>query len=116
VRVYGSIPGALKSLEKVLGKLGGEKVRLHVVYEAGPTGFLVYRRLRQLEIDCIVMAPSNTPQPKGVRQKTDRRDAVQLARLLPRRLGPAPCRTIHKGTVMYANSASPILVWRQLNL
>jgi len=116
VRVYGSIPGDLRSLEKVLGKLGGENVRLHVVYEAGPTGFLVYRRLRQLEIDCIVVAPSKTPQPKGVRQKTDLRDAVQLARLLPRRLGPAPCRTIHKGTVMYANSASPILVWRQLNL
>ena len=38
VRVYGSIPGDLKSLEKVLGKLGGENVRLHVVYEAGPTG------------------------------------------------------------------------------
>jgi len=81
VRVYGSIPGDLRSLEKVLGKLGGENVRLHVVYEAGPTGFLVYRRLRQLEIDCIVVAPSKTPQPKGVRQKTDLRDAVQLARL-----------------------------------
>jgi transposase len=65
----------------VLRKLGGEDVRLHVVYEAGPTGFVVYRRLKQMGIDCIVVAPSRTPQPKGVRQKTDRRDALQLARL-----------------------------------
>ena len=81
VRVYGTIPGDLKALEKVLGKIGGEDVRLHVVYEAGPTGFVVYRRLRQLGIECIVVAPSKTPQPKGIRQKTDRRDAEQLARL-----------------------------------
>lgn len=81
VRSYGTIPSDLQALAKVLGKLGGEGVRLHVVYEAGPTGFVVYRRLRQMEIDCIVVAPSKTPQPKGVRQKTDRRDALQLARL-----------------------------------
>ncbi len=52
-----------------------------MVYEAGPTGFVGCRRLKQLEIDCIVVAPSKTPQAKGPRQKTDRRDAVQLARL-----------------------------------
>ena len=81
VRSYGTIPSDLQALAKVLGKLGGEDVRLHVVYEAGPTGFVVYRRLRQMGIDCIVVAPSKTPQPKGVRLKTDRRDALQLARL-----------------------------------
>jgi transposase len=81
VRIYGTIPSDLQALAKVLGKLGGEGVRLHVVYEAGPTGFVVYRRLKQLGIDCIVVAPSKTPQPKGVRLKTDRRDALQLARL-----------------------------------
>jgi transposase len=42
---------------------------------------VVYRRLQQLEIDCIVVAPSKIPQANGPRQKTDRRDAVQLARL-----------------------------------
>lgn len=81
VRVYGTISSDLQSLEKVLHKLGGEDVRLHVVYEAGPTGFVIYRRLQQMGIDCIVVAPSRTPQPKGGRQKTDRRDAMQLARL-----------------------------------
>lgn len=80
-RIYGTVSSDLHALEKVLRKLGGEAVRLHVVYEAGPTGYVVYRRLAQLKIDCIVVAPSRTPQPKGPRQKTDRRDALMLARL-----------------------------------
>ena len=54
---------------------------LHVVYEAGPTGYVVYRRLLQLKINCIVVTPSKLPYEKGVRQKTDRRDALMLARL-----------------------------------
>ena len=81
VRLYGSISSDLGALEKVLRKLGGEGVTLHVVYEAGPTGYGLYRRLQQLKIECIVVAPSKTPQPKGSRQKNDRRDALQLARL-----------------------------------
>jgi len=36
---------------------------------------VLYRRLQQLGIDCIVVAPSKTPQAKGGRQKTNRRDA-----------------------------------------
>ena len=80
-RVYGTISSDLHALERVLAKLGGAGVRLHLVYEAGPTGYVVYRRLQQLKIDCIIVAPSRTPQPKGSRQKTDRRDAVMLARL-----------------------------------
>ena len=31
---------------------------MHVVYEAGPTGFVLYRRMQQLKIECIVVAPS----------------------------------------------------------
>ena len=80
-RVYGTISSDLHALEKLLRKLGGENVTLHVVYEAGPTGYVVHRRLQQLQIDCLVVAPSRTPQPKGQRQKTDRRDALMLARL-----------------------------------
>jgi transposase len=81
VRLYGEISSDLNALEKVLRKLGGPDVVLHVVYEAGPTGFVVYRRLQQLGIECMVVAPSKIPQQAGVRQKNDRRDAVQLARL-----------------------------------
>jgi transposase len=81
VRLYGEISSDLGALEKVLRKLGGEGITLHVVYEAGPTGFVIYRRLQQLGIACIVVAPTKTPQEKGLRQKTDRRDALLLARL-----------------------------------
>lgn len=81
VRLYGEVSGDLGAMEKVLRKLGGEGVALHVVYEAGPTGFVIYRRLQQLGIDCIVVAPTKTPQEKGLRQKTDRRDALLLARM-----------------------------------
>lgn len=91
VRLPGEISSDLGALEKVLRKLGGpvgpaqgadpEGATLHVVYEAGPTGFVLYRRLRQLGIECIVVAPTKTPQEKGLRQKTDRRDALLLARL-----------------------------------
>jgi transposase len=81
VRLYGQITSDLGALEKVLRKLGGEGVTLHVVYEAGPTGYVIYRRLQQLKIACVVVAPSKTPQAKGGHQKNDRRDALQLARL-----------------------------------
>jgi len=81
IRVYGKVSSDLLATEKALRKIRGETGVLHVAYEAGPTGFVLYRRLRQLEIDCIVVAPSKTPQPKGGRQKTNRRDALQLARL-----------------------------------
>ena len=81
VRLYGTISSDLHAVEKTLRKTGGEGVTLHVVYEAGPTGYVVYRRLLQLKINCIVVAPSKLPYEKGVRQKTDRRDALMLARL-----------------------------------
>jgi transposase len=81
VRHYGDISSDLVTTEKTLRKIRGETGVLHVVYEAGPTGFVLYRRLQQLQTDCIVVAPSRTPQPKGTRQKTNRRDALQLARM-----------------------------------
>lgn len=81
VRQYGKISNDLHALEKLLPRIGGENVRLHFVYEAGPTGFVIHRWLLKRGIDSIVVAPSKTPQQKGPRQKTDRRDAEQLARL-----------------------------------
>ena len=81
VRLFGSISSDLRALEKALKKLGGEQVRLHVVYEAGPTGYGIYRRLKQLGLECLVVAPSRIPQANGARQKNDRRDATMLARL-----------------------------------
>jgi transposase len=56
-----------------------------VAYEAGPTGFGLYRALSAAGVRCVVAAPSKLQRPSGDRVKTDARDAVHLARLL--RLG-----------------------------
>jgi transposase len=51
-------------------------------YEAGPTGYGLYRHLVERGIDCVVVAPGLVPQRPGDRVKTDPRDARKLARLL----------------------------------
>lgn len=51
-------------------------------YEAGPTGYVIQRRLESEGIRCIVVAPSLIPVKPGDRIKTDRRDARKLAQLL----------------------------------
>ena len=51
-------------------------------YEAGPTGFGLYRHLVERGIECAVVAPGLVPQRPGDRVKTDSRDARKLARLL----------------------------------
>jgi transposase len=53
-----------------------------VAYEAGPTGFGLYRALTDAGIRCEVVAPSKLQKPAGDRVKTDSRDALHLARLL----------------------------------
>jgi len=83
VRNYGSISNDLHALEKVLTKIkkAHPGIELRVCYEAGPTGFVIARRLTQLKVHCTVVAPSLIPNRSGDRIKTDRRDAVKLARL-----------------------------------
>ena len=81
VRHVGSIGGDLASLDKALRKLISRGHRLHVVYEAGPCGFVIWRHLSALNISCDVVAPSSIPKRSGDRVKTDRRDAMMLARL-----------------------------------
>jgi transposase len=80
VREQGSVGGSLMALERALRKLKQPGVELHCVYEAGPCGFVIYRRLQQLGIECQVVAPSLIPRKPGERVKTNRRDAIKLAR------------------------------------
>ena len=82
IRQFDTISSDLHALERALTKLRADGATLHVAYEAGPTGFVVERHLRAMGIDCTVVAPSKMPLPAGRRQKTDRRDAELLARLL----------------------------------
>ena len=81
VRHIGSIGGDLAALDKSLRKLISKGCPLHVVYEAGPCGFVIWRHLSAQGLACDVVAPSSIPKRSGDRVKTDRRDAMMLARL-----------------------------------
>ena len=50
-------------------------------YEAGVSGYDLYRQLTGLGVECAVIAPALTPRKPGERVKTDRRDAAKLVRL-----------------------------------
>jgi transposase len=85
VRQSGALSNDLHAVEKWirrLRKVHGQETLLRACYEAGPCGFGLGRRLRQLGVECEVVAPSMTPKRAGERVKTDRRDACKLARLL----------------------------------
>lgn len=79
VRSLGLIPNRLESIRKLIQKLGGPN-GLQACYEAGPTGYALYWQLAKLGVECEVIAPSLIPSKPGDRVKTDRRDAVKLAR------------------------------------
>jgi hypothetical protein len=69
-------------IDKMIRQLHTKPPRLRFVYEAGPCGYGLYRYLAKQGLECIVVAPSLIPRKPGDRVKTDRRDAVQLARLM----------------------------------
>lgn len=81
IRHIGRIRGDLASLDKSLRKLVSRGQPLHIVYEAGPCGFVIRRHLSRQGLHCEVVAPSSIARPPGERIKTDRRDAMLLARL-----------------------------------
>ncbi len=80
----GEVANRPKSVEKWLVKLsqGYEGGLLAFCYEAGPCGYGLYRQILASGHDCQVVAPSQIPKRPGERVKTDRRDALKLARLL----------------------------------
>ena len=77
----GIFPSDFISLKKALAKIARDKCNLHVVYEAGPTGYGICRFLRSIGIDTKVIAPSLVPITPSDRVKTDKRDAIKLTRL-----------------------------------
>ena len=82
VRHLGTVPGGVVAVTKAMRKLvSAGHARLHIVYEAGPCGFVLQRHLTAQGWKCDVVAPSSIPRPSGERIKTDRRDAMKLARL-----------------------------------
>jgi transposase len=81
VRFLGEIENNPAAIERTIKKLGKRYDRLHVCFEAGPTGYGLCRQVRDLGHDCMVVAPALIPKRSGERVKTNRRDAVTLARL-----------------------------------
>lgn len=78
VRDVGIIRNDVTAVRKLVEKLG--KKGLRVCYEAGPTGYALYWQLTELGVACEVIAPTLVPRKAGDRIKTDRRDAIKLAR------------------------------------
>ena len=81
VREYGKIantPAALKALGEQADAAGAA---LRFCYEAGPCGYGIQRQLTAAGHECVVVAPSLIPRKPGDRIKTDRRDAINLAKL-----------------------------------
>ena len=82
VRFLGEIENSEAATAKLVRKLAGKYGRLTFCYEAGPTGYGLYRQLTSLGQECVVVAPSLIPKKPGDRVKTNRRDAESLAKLL----------------------------------
>ena len=109
VREHGVIANTPAALKKLLGKLGGLGVELHICYEAGPCGYGIQRQVTAAGYTCAVVAPSLIPRRPGDRIKTDRRDAVKLARLHRAGSSAASCRPMTAAHLR--QSASAISGW-----
>ena len=82
IRYLGEIATTDGAVRKLVAKLEVKYSKLTFCYEAGPTGFGLYRLITQLGHQCLVIAPSLIPKKAGDRVKTNRRDALELVRLL----------------------------------
>lgn len=67
---------------QVAASAARQDARARLAYEAGPTGYGVQRYLTGRGVECQVIAPSLMPKKPGDKVKTDRRNAVDLVRLL----------------------------------
>ena len=74
-------PAAIRRLvKKLVREADGREVRC--CYEAGPCGYALQRQIEAAgPVICEVIAPALIPRKPGDRVKTDRRDAMKLARL-----------------------------------
>src|SRR5713226_7393095 len=82
IRFLGEIENTGAATAKLVRKLAARHQRLTFCYEAGPTGYGLYRLIKSLGHECMVVAPSLIPRKPGDRVKTNRRDALSLVKLL----------------------------------
>ena len=81
-RFWGEIEASEEAVRRLVRRLWDKYGELCFCYEAGPTGYDLFRQIVALGHECCVVAPSLIPRKPGDRVKTNRRDAVSLARLL----------------------------------
>jgi len=81
VRQHGQIANTPAALKGVVARLSRGGSDLRFCYEAGPCGYGIQRQLTTAGHECVVVAPSLIPRRPGDRIKTDRRDAINLAKL-----------------------------------
>jgi transposase len=81
VREYGKVANSTAAVTALAVKLARGGKALRFCYEAGPCGYGIQRELTAAGHDCVVVAPSLIPRKPGDRVKTDRRDAINLAKL-----------------------------------
>jgi transposase len=82
MRYLGEIDTTDAATRKLIRKLAAKYAKLTFCYEAGPTGYGLYRLITSLGHECSVVAPSLIPRKAGDHVKTNRRDAQSLARNL----------------------------------
>ena len=82
VRYLGEIDTTDAATRRLVAKLVAKYDKLSFCYEAGPTGYGLYRLIKDLGHDCMVVASSLIPAKPGDRIKTNRRDSENLAKLL----------------------------------
>jgi hypothetical protein len=82
VRFRGEIANRPEAVRQLIERLAEKHGQLRVCYGAGPCGYGLQRQITALGYDCTVVAPSLVPRKPGDRVKTNRRDALTLARLL----------------------------------
>jgi transposase len=78
----GEVDASPEVMRRVVQRIAAKHVRAHFCYEAGPTGYGLHRLITSMGHPCDVVAPSLIPRHPGDRVKTNRRDAVGLAKLL----------------------------------
>jgi transposase len=80
--LHGTVPNTELAVARLVRHLAGRWGNVAFCYEAGPCGYGIYRLIRSMGQDCVVIAPSLIPRKPGERIKTDNRDALTLARQL----------------------------------
>ena len=81
IRQLGVFENRPEVLSKLAARLSNKNCRVSFCYEAVPCGYGLQRLLTSYGHDCVVVAPSLIPMKAGDRVKTDRRDALMLAKL-----------------------------------